>query len=96
MVKRDLDPKLFVGGGAKGGEREEPVSHRVQVEHAGHEAHLVFADIEEKLAPPAQSVFAQIATTIEIAAAGRIGVAQPLVVLGSAAGEPAADRPESL
>ncbi len=65
------------------------------MEHAGHEADLVFADADKPLAPSAQFLFAEDAAPVEIALTWGVGGVQAFVVFVATAREAAADRPQA-
>jgi hypothetical protein len=65
------------------------------MEHAGHEADLIFADADKPFAPAAQFFFAEVAASVEVALAWRVGGIEALVVFLATAGKAAADRPQA-
>jgi hypothetical protein len=90
--QRGLNADAFVVRGAETDQRLDAGLHAVEMEHAGHEADLVFADADKPFAPAAQLFFAQVAASVEVALAWRVGGVEALVVFVATAGEAAADR----
>ena len=93
--QRGLRADAFVVRGAKADERLDAGLHAVEMEHAGHEADLVFAHADKPFAPAAQFFFAEVAAPVEIALAWRVGGVEAFVVFVATAGEAAADRPQA-
>ena len=85
----------FVVCGAEADQRLDAGLHAVEMEHAGHEADLVFADADKPFAPAAQLFFAEVAASVEVTLAWRVGSVEAFVAFVATAGEAAADRPQA-
>ncbi len=93
--QRGFRADAFVVRGAEADQRLDAGLHAIEMEHAGHEADLVFAEADKPFAPAAQFFFAQVAASVKVALAWRVGGVEALVVFVATAGEAAADRPQA-
>ena len=93
--QRGFRADAFVVRGAEADQGLDAGLHAVEMEHAGHEADLVFADADKPFAPAAQLFLAEVAASVEVALAWRVGGVEALVVFVATAGEAAADRPQA-
>ena len=78
------------------GEKENALLHRVEVEQAGHEAHLVDRGAEEEPAETRESFVGKIAAPVEIVAPPRVAGGESGHVFVAASGKTARDHREPM
>ena len=93
--QRGFRADAFVVRGAEADQRLDAGLHAVEMEPAGHEADLVFAEADKPFAPAAQFFFAQVAAPVEVALAWRVGGVEALIIFVATAGEASANRPQA-
>ena len=93
--QRGIKANAFVVRGAEADEGLDAGLHAVEMEHAGHETDLVYADADKPLAPAAQLFFAEVAAPVEVALTRAVAGVEAFVVFVATAGKAAADRPQA-